>query len=182
MPGLKAPGVLAAALLLLAAAMPALAEREQPSTPAERAKVVRLTRQLEADPLGAEAVAAQRWLVGWIQDVPDLTVTACDLLQLPDQEYPYAPQLTVQMMAGNAAFQIENPAKAGDQAAVQGAALKSALRAYGAIVKRKPAARLDQLDRLVEQMKSGRLDQRMKALVAERCESQQPDDAGPDVI
>ena len=49
-------------------------------------------------------------------------------------------------------------------------------------VKRKPAARLDNLDRLVKQMKAGRLDQRMKALVAERCESQETDDSGPDVI
>ena len=182
MPGLKARCGLAAALLLLTAALPALAEREQPSTPAERAKVVRLTRQLEADPIGPDSVAAQRWLVSWIQDVPDLTVTACDLLQLPDERYPYAPQLTVQMMAGNAAFQIENPARADDKVAVQGAALKSALRAYGAIVKRKPAARLDNLDRLLEQMKGGRLDQHMKALVAERCQSQQTDDAGPDAI
>jgi hypothetical protein len=180
MPRLQVRAGLAAALLLLAA--PALAERQEPSTPAERARVVQLTRQLESNPLGAEAAAAQRWLAGWIEDVPDLTVTACDLLQLPDEHYPYAPQLVVQMMAGNAAYQIEHPDKAGDEAAVQGAALKSALKAYGAIVKRKPEARLDGLDRLADEMKDGRLDRHMKALVAERCESQQQDRNGPDVI
>lgn len=179
MPRLKA---LAAALLLLGIALPALAEREQPSTPEERARVVRLTRQLEADPLGQDAEGAQRWLVGWIQDVPDLTVTACDLLQLPDQNYAYAPQLVVQMMAGNAAFQIEHPDRAADETAVQGAALKSALKAYGAILKRKPAARLDSLDHLLAEMKDGRLDRRMKALVKERCESQEQEHNGPDVI
>lgn len=179
---LQARAALAAALLLLAAASPVLAERAEPSTPAERVRVVRLTHQLELSPLGAEAAAAQRWLVGWIQEVPDLTVTACDLLQLPDERYPYAPQLVVQMMAGNAAFQIENPGKAGDQTAVQGAALKSALKAYGAILKRRPDARLASLDRLVEQMNDGRLDRRMKGLVAERCKSEQQDQYGPDVI
>lgn len=179
MPRLK---ILAAALLLLGVALPALAEREQPSTPQERARVVRLTHQLEADPLGQDAEGAQRWLVSWIQEVPDLTVTACDLLQLPEDQYAYAPQLVVQMMAGNATFQIEHPDKANDETAVQGASLKSALKAYSAIVKRKPAARLDSLDRLVTEMKDGRLDRRMKALVKERCESQEQDHNGPDVI
>jgi hypothetical protein len=182
MPGPKVRAALAAALLLLGAATPALAERDQPSTPQERARAVRLTRQLEADPLGQDAAGAQRWLVGWIQEVPDLTVTACDLLQLPDEQYAYAPQLVVQMMAGNAAFQIEHPDQAANETAVQGAALKSALKAYSAIVKRKPAARLDSLDQLVAEMKEGKLDRHMKALVAERCESQQQDRNGPDVI
>jgi hypothetical protein len=120
--------------------------------------------------------------VGWIQDVPDLTVTACDLLQLPDEKYAYAPQLVVQMMAGNAAFQIEHPDKADDETAVQGASLKSALKAYSAILKRKPSARLDSLDLLVAEMKSGKLDRRMKVLVKERCESQQQEHSGPDAI
>jgi hypothetical protein len=179
MPRLRACAI---ALLLLGAALPAQAEREEPSTPAERARVVRLTRELEASPLGPEAAAAQRWLVGWIQDVPDLTVTACDLLQLPDERYAYAPQLVVQMMAGNAAFQIEHPDQARNETAVQGAALKSALKAYGAILKHKPDARVEGIDRLVDEMRDGKLDRHMRALVAERCESQQQDRNGPDVI
>jgi hypothetical protein len=85
----------------------------------------------------------------------------------------------IQMMAGNAAFQIQNPDGAQDEAAVQGAALKSGLRAYGAILKRKPAARLASLDKLVAEMNDGSLDRRMKALVVQRCEA---DQSGGDVI
>lgn len=182
MPRLQAH-VVCAALLLLGAALPALAERQEPSTPEERLRAVRLTHQLEINPLGAEAASAQRWLVGWIQDVPDLTVTTCDLLQLPEEHYAYEPQLVVQMMAGNAAFQIEHPDRASDKTAVQGASLKSALKAYAAILKHKPDARIESLDRLAEEMKDGRLDRRMRGLVAERCESrQQQDSSGPDVI
>jgi hypothetical protein len=173
------PG-LAGALLALIAAAPALAEREQPSTPAERARVVRLAHQLEADPLGPGAVEAQHWLVAWIKDVPDVTVTVCDLLALAEERYPYAQTLVVQMMASNAAYQIENPDRAEDELAVQGAALKGALHAYSAILKRKPEARQAALDRLLRQMNDGSLDKRMKALVVQRCESSQGDD--PNVI
>ncbi len=162
-------------LFLSGAAFPAWAERDEPSTPAERARVVELTHRLEADPLGPEARAEQVWLVNWIREVPDLTVSICDLMELPPEDrYPWSPTLLVQMMAANAAFQIENPDRAGDEAAVQGAALKSALKAYGAILKRKPAARQPAYDRLVAEMNDGRLDRRLKALVAKRC-TQAPD-------
>lgn len=175
-----AAGLLAAGLLMAAA--PALAERDEPSTPEERARVVQLARQLEADPLGPQARAAQIWVVNWIREVPDLTVSVCDMAGLPpDQRYPWAPTLLVQMMAANAAFQIQNPDRAADEVAVQGAALKSALKAYGAILKRKPAARLAALDRLVVEMNDGRLDQRMKALVGQRCTAPSQD-GGADVI
>lgn len=170
------------AACLLAAAAPALAERDEPSTPEERARVVQLAHQLEADPLGPQARAAQVWVVSWIREVPDVTVTVCDMAGLPpDERYPWAPTLLVQMMAANAAFQIQNPDRAADEVAVQGAALKSALKAYVAILKRKPAARLASLDHLVAEMNDGKLDQRMKALVAQRCTA--PDqDGGADVI
>ncbi|HZR37140.1 MAG TPA: hypothetical protein VFA75_17350 [Nevskia sp.] len=166
------------ALSLLAAAVPALAQRAEPSTPAERARVVQLTHRLEAEPLGPEARAAQIWLVNWIREVPDVTVSVCDLMELPPEDrYPWSPTLLVQMMAGNAAFQIENPRRAGDDVAVQGAALKSALKAYSAILKRKPAARLAAYDRLVAEMNDGRLERRLKALVPQRC-TQAPPDGG----
>ena len=155
---------------LLTGAAPALAEREEPSTPQERARVVQFTHRLESDPLGSDARAEQQWLVGWIRDVPDVTVTVCDMAELPpDERYAWSPTLLIQMMASNAAFQIENPDQANDPVAVQGAALKGALKAYSAIVKRKPAARLASLDRLLAEMNDGRLDRRMKALVAQRC-------------
>lgn len=163
---------------LLAAALPALAQRTEPSTAEERARVVQLTHRLEAEPLGPEARAEQVWLVNWIREVPDLTVSVCDLMDLqPEDRYPWSPILLVQMMAGNAAFQIENPRRAGDEVAVQGAALKSALKAYSAILKRKPAARLAAYDRLVAEMNDGRLDGRLKALVAKRCTPPLPNDA-----
>jgi hypothetical protein len=165
---------LAAALFLLGGAAPVLAEREEPSTPEERSRVVHLAHQLEADPLGKDARAAQQWILNWVKDVPDLTVSICDLLALPDgDQYPYTPVLLAQLVASNAAFQIENQDRADDEVAVQGAALKGALRAYGAILKKKPAARLASLDQLDKQMNDGRLDRRMKALVAQRCTAQE---------
>lgn len=161
---------LLACVLLLGCALPALAQREEPSTAAERARLVRLVRQLESDPLGSDAAAGQQWIVKWIRDVPDINVSICELLPL-EQSYAYAPALMAQMVGENAAFQIQNPDRAQDEVAVQGAALKGALRAYSAILRKKPAARVVAMDRLVQQMNDGSLDKRMKAYVAQRCEA-----------
>ena len=139
------------------------------STPEDRAKVVKLTRQLEADPLGDGAVEARQWLIPWLEKAKDITVTVCDLLgPIPSAEHPYAAEILTQMMFSNAAFQIEHPDQAGDKVAVQTAGIEGALKAYEAIVNSKPDARIAFLDDLVAKRDAGELGAYMKKVVPEK--------------
>src|SRR5688500_18355834 len=52
-------------------------EKRGPSTPKERSRAVKLVRELEEDPHGAEARAARRWLSLWLVEVPDMPVDLC---------------------------------------------------------------------------------------------------------
>src|SRR5215210_9405237 len=76
-----------------------LPQKRGPSTPEERAKALQLVRQLEADPLGHDAKEARRWLLLWLTDVPDISVTICSdyLKPLLDKDKNYSSDLFFQM-------------------------------------------------------------------------------------
>lgn len=161
-------------ICLLAWPAVAWAGKRGQSSPEDRAKFVKLTRQLEADPLGKEAVEARQWLIPWLEKVKDITVTVCDLLgPIPGEDHPYSPEILTQMMFSNAAFQIEHPDKADDKVAVQTAGVEGALKAYEAILKSKPEAQIAFLDDLVRKRDAGEFGTYMKKVVPEKCS--QPD-------
>jgi carboxypeptidase Q len=140
------------------------------STPADRAKAVRLARELEADPLGEDAVDKRRWLIEWYTKVPDITVTVCDLLgPLPKDEHPFFSDVLVQSMFAGGAFIIEHPDQVGDQVAVQTAGIEGALKVYEIFVKAMPEGRLPFLDDLLAKRGDGTLRAHMKEAVAEGC-------------
>ncbi len=140
------------------------------SSPEDRAKVVKLTRQLEADPLGDGAPEARQWLIPWLEKVKDITVTVCDLLgPIPGDDLPYSAEILTQMIFSNAAFQIEHPDKVDDKVAVQTAGVEGALRAYEAILKAKPDTHIAFLDDLVQKRDAGQLGEYMKAVVPDKC-------------
>src|SRR5262245_5475136 len=100
----------AAALLLVSLILvsPAVAKR-QASTPEDRAKAVRLARELEADPVSDDAVYKRRWLIKWYEQVPDITITVCNLLgPFPKDDHPFFPQVLTQSMFSGGAFMIEH--------------------------------------------------------------------------
>ncbi len=135
-------------------------EKRGPSTPEERANVVRITRELENDPLNKRAMDGRALLVKWIDDVPDISVVTCTSFMLPlldKKNKNYSAELVVQQMFSSAAFIIENPDKAKDDQAVYLAGVEGVLRTYESILKVKPKAKQEFLDGLIEKRGKGEL-------------------------
>jgi hypothetical protein len=162
--------VLVASLLaVLFQVSPATAKRPK-STPEERAKAVRLARELELDPMTDDAVDKRRWLIEWYERVPDITVTICNLLgPFPKDDHPYFPFVLTQSMFSGGAFMIEHPEQAKDQLAVQTAGVIGALKVYEAFVKVLPDERLPFLDGLLKRRDEGTLAAYMPKAVEEGC-------------
>jgi hypothetical protein len=159
-------------LALAATPCVALAQAQEergPSTPEERAKVVRLTRQLERDPLGKDAKEARQWLTVWLIHVPDIVVYPCGSLLGPvvnSSKDDYSAELNAQMNFSQAAHIIENPEKAGDIHALLTASLEGALKTYEAILKKRPAARRPYLDDLLAKRDQGEIGAYVKQAMA----------------
>ncbi len=149
-----------ATVLALAVLAPAAARARGPSTPEERKRAVETTRRLEKEPLARSSMDARKWLFQWIVEIPDVNVTSCagplDALR-QDEEDTYGQLLYVQSVFGMAAYQIENPKKTEDWAAVQTAGIESVLRAYDAMRKADSELRYKELDRLEKARKDGKL-------------------------
>jgi hypothetical protein len=136
-------------------------EKRKPSTPEERARAVMLIRMLESEPLNKDAKDARRWLLQWLSEVPDITVTITPDFLRPifGKEKNYAGEIFFQMTLSSAAFIIENPDKANDEQAVNVAGLEGSLKAYESILKVKPKAKWEFLDGLIEKRNKGELDE-----------------------
>lgn len=148
-------------LLFLLASVGATASADRgPSTAEERERVVRLTRSLESEPLSLTAPDSRKWLMLWVQEVPDVNVKVCDPLleALLKARGEYHSELFTQMTFSSAAFVVENPEKAGDDAAVFRAGLEGTLRAYESIRKYQAAVRHQHLDDLLKKRTAGELD------------------------
>jgi hypothetical protein len=130
-----------------------------PSTQKERTRALRLVRQLEAEPLGADAASARRWLALWLLDVPDLQVRYCAEVLGGDRRARerVRPELLAQVPWSGAAFLIENPGKKDSKAEVYTAGVLGTLRAYEALVRVKPEQRTPLLDDLVARRDAGSL-------------------------
>ena len=161
-------------VLVFLMAVPCLAQQAEeergPSTPEERAKAVKLTRQLEREPLGKQAKEARQWLTVWLINVPDIVVRPCGALLGPvmneGAKDDYSAELQSQMMYAQAALVIENPAAANDMLAMYIASVESALKTYEAILKKKPAARRPYLDDLLAKRDKGEIHAYVKQAMA----------------
>ena len=141
-----------------------------PATPDERAYAILLTANVEKDPLSLDASAARAWLDKWWDEVPDITVRPCNLIDAPNHEpYDYGQELYEQITYSEGVFILENPAKSTDWNAALLAGMNGALRAYESILKQKPNARSAFLDDLLQQRAGGSLADAVLQLVKERC-------------
>lgn len=138
--------------LILALSSAAAAQGRGPSTAEERAKTVRLARELENDPLGDSAVESRAWLIKFVKEVPDIDIIICSslLAELFKTEENYASELSIQPVFSETAFVIEHPESTKDLTAVLVAGVKGTLRAYESILKTEPKARHKFLDGLIE--------------------------------
>jgi hypothetical protein len=151
-------------ILLTPVAAKTQTQPRKASTPEDRAKAVEIARSLEADPLGKEAKEHRNWIVHWLIDVPDISVTVCANLLGPliDSKKNYSPEIFTQMVPSAAAFIIENPDKAKDDAAIYTAAVEGSLRAYESILKVKPKAKWPFLDDLIQKRNKGSLPEHVR--------------------
>jgi hypothetical membrane protein len=164
-------GLVVASVLLVCAVQGLHAQSRGPWTPAERAKVVALTRGLERDPLGEDAPATRQWLQAWVIDVPDIKVYVCDNLLdhgLGDN-YPYAREINSQVVFSAAAFAIERQDKARDDIAQYSAGVDGALRTYEVLLKSNPAAKSAFLDGFLAKRDRGALLDHVATLAKEKC-------------
>lgn len=147
------------AVVFLAPRLPVLASERGPSTPEERARAVRIARDLEERPLSSDTKEDMRWLTMFLIEVPDISVQWCTSLLVPilDDESKYASAVTSQVLFSTAAFVIENPERADDKLAVNVAAVEGALRTYESILRKKPKAHIAFLDGLLVKRDEGHL-------------------------
>jgi hypothetical protein len=135
-------------------------------------KVVRLTVALEKDPLGDQAAESRRWLVGWVTDTPDYTVTVCDILgPVPSKELKYGAELMTQLLFGNVVYQIKNPTQK-DETLFQLAGVESVLKVYSAILVKDPGSHIKYFDDLLEKQKQGVLKEQMTPKISKACTNQ----------
>ena len=155
----------ALACLLLASSSFAASQPEKPAD-----KAVRYTEALEADPFRSDAGKMRQWLGQWVAETPDYTVTVCDILgPIPSTKLPFGPELLLQQMFGNVAFQIKNPDKF-DVVSVQTAGVESLLRAYTKIIAKQPGARIPYFDNLLTKQRNGELRAHMAPLIVRSCD------------
>ena len=57
--------------------MSAKSQTRGPSTPEERTRAVKVAHALEEDPLSKDAKEDRTWVMRWIEEIPDITVTDC---------------------------------------------------------------------------------------------------------
>ena|ERR1700676_2368718 len=130
------------------------------STPEERARWAEITHKLESNPLDESVNKDGEWAFNRLSEAHDIHVPLCPALlgTFNDAKYKYRHAVTRQYMLASGAFLIENPAKAGDVAAMNVAAVESVLKVYSAILQQKPDAKWKTLDDLLKKQSQGKLD------------------------
>lgn len=151
-------------LIMLACSFAAIAQdtppdqpKRGPSTPEERQRFIALTHKLEATPLDTSLYADKKWAKQWINDIPDISVTACPVILGDVMRYKYAADLLYQVVFGNVVFLIEHPDKKNDKVAQYTAGIESALKAYKGMVRADPVHVSQQMEDLLEKQREGKL-------------------------
>lgn len=159
---------LLAAVLACGLSTPASAQQS-----VQAADVPRLVRTLERAPLASGAPKLRSDLLAWATATPDVTVTLCDVLgPIPNSTVPYGPELLLQAMLGNAAFQLEHAEFKGNEEMAQMAGITSLLHAYQATLAAEPSARIPQYDTWLVELESGRLAQELAPAIRAKCSSE----------
>lgn len=127
------------------------------------------TKQLEKAPLADDTPALRSEMIKQLEESKDITVKACDVLALGDGNAHAEPELLVQYLFGNAAFQIERTDMKDDLVAVQVAGARSALRAYRAMIADHPQLKLESMDRLLQHEDAGDLEQTLEPVIRKNC-------------
>ena len=146
------------------------AQANAPQDKVTSADAAALIRLLEQDPLAAEARSIRSNLIDWATETKDVAITVCDVLgPIPSTDVPYGPELLVQAMFGNGAFQLEHPESKNDEIKAQLAGITSMLRTYAKILQSNPNARIPQYDAWLSDLSDGKLAERVTPAIQEKC-------------
>jgi len=140
-------------LPLLLLALPLFAQENNITlTAGDKAKVVKLTHALEADPLARNSRESRRWLVDKLTQTNDPNVIVCPALfgeLLNDKDYKYQSELIAQPIFGQGAYLIEHAGAKDDDLATFVAGLDSLLRSYQSYVAKDETLKRAYLDALI---------------------------------
>ena len=153
-----------------------------PSTAEERARAVKIAHELENEPLAKDAKENRDWVIQWIVDIPDITVTVCDEYfgTLTKPVRGHTREIVNQMVISSAAYMIEHPDKVKDEQAIATAGLLGSLKTYQAILKQEPDARWPYIDKIVLMRDQGKLDDFVSD-TRRKC-AQEEEEPDPDTI
>jgi hypothetical protein len=144
-------------LLIFALSAVLLAQSSRgPSTAEERQRAVTLANSMESNPLGADK-KEQQWLLRWLIEVPDISISVCSATMPWEKNYKYAGELMSIEMSSMAKTAIEHPEKSSDKAAVGLAGLESAMKAYSKILEANPSAHSKKMDEMLKLQAAGTL-------------------------
>jgi hypothetical protein len=169
-------------LLGLIFARTAGAQERGPSTPEERTRAVKVSHELEEDPLLKDAKDQRAWVLDWIEKIPDITVNVCFEFfgKMPNPPRGHSREIIMQMIISSAAFMIEHPDKVKDEQAIALAGLLGSLKAYEAILKQDSAARWAHMDKLIQMRAQNQLDDYVGEM-RRKC-AHEDDDQDPNTI
>ena len=164
-----------AALLLFCLTIVAFAQNSTrgPSTRAERDRALKVTKELETDPLSEQFRVDRAWLIKWLQDVPDITVQICVDPAAANSNYRYSRELMLQKTFASASYIIQHSARDRGDIAVENAGVEGALKAYEAILKKYPQAHSPYWDRLLKKRDDGTLHDYVARYMETACGSEQ---------
>jgi len=149
---------------LLSVAVVANVSAQGTSTSEERARWAEITHKLESNPLDESVNKDGEWALNRLSEAHDIHVPLCPALlgEFNDAKYKYRHVITRQYMLASGAFLIESPAKSGDVAAMNVAAVGSVLKVYTAILQQRPDAKWKLLDDLLKKQSQGKLDDALR--------------------
>jgi hypothetical protein len=140
-------------VLVLFLAVPIIAQENNIKlTAADKAKVVKLTHALEADPLARDARESRRWLVDKLTQTNDPNVIVCPAIfgdLLSDKDFKYQSELIAQPIFGQGAYLIEHADAKDDDLATFVAGLNSLLLSYERFAAKDAKSKRAYLDALV---------------------------------
>lgn len=158
--------------LVGAVSSPLLAMGRGPSTPEERARVIKMALDSEKDPIGVRA-AEEAWFEKWIEEIPDImfgpdqTARWCEGSAKGDLRKVWRFQYSVSAVAYQIQHNIPDPLrKPEDRFAVHLAAVEGVLKAYETLLPLRPENRSEKMDEALVLRAKSELAPFVKSLLA----------------
>jgi len=129
-----------------------------PGVQNESEMLIRTVSLLEEKPFDKEVNKMREAALKWLIQTDKVSVTVCSMMiSQIEEKYKYKSDIFTQYTLGMAAFKLNNPDKALDEAAAQLGGIESALRFYEAVGKEKPKTKSAFMDELLARRAAGSL-------------------------